>query len=294
MSTVFNKIIVFSSVLLIILLSFKVHKIFVLFCWFPLYLFNNDHLSPYEKSERKIIYNPITLLQILQQIFGQLFIYFFRGQNLENALTYENKIHYILPFKHEWEVVNGGVSIEDSHSWDIYAQRFAYDFIITDIENSSFKMTNAKIEDYYCFKKDIIASANGIVVKIFNKVMDYENVGDKSIDWKTRDFRGNFIIIKHCEGEYSFYAHLLKDSICVKKGDYVIQGQKIGSCGNSGHSTEPHLHFQLQSSSNFWFTIGLPIKFNNVRLSDKKNQNEVFFEEIYINRGQKVSTYYHN
>ena len=54
---------------------------------------------------------------------------------------------------------------------------------------------------------------------------------------------GNFIIIGHSGGFSTMYAHL--DTFSVKKGDRVIQGAGIGTVGNTGRSTGPHLHFAV-------------------------------------------------
>ena len=59
---------------------------------------------------------------------------------------------------------------------------------------------------------------------------------------------GNFIVIKHDEGISSLYAHLKE--IYVKKGDKVLSGEKIGSVGNTGMSTGPHLHFEIMKGKN--------------------------------------------
>jgi murein DD-endopeptidase MepM/ murein hydrolase activator NlpD len=71
-------------------------------------------------------------------------------------------------------------------------------------------------------------------------------------------------MIRHADGEYGFYAHLLKDSLTVKVGDKVKLGQVIGVCGFSGNGTEPHLHFHLQDRPDFYQGMGLPIKFDQV------------------------------
>lgn len=61
---------------------------------------------------------------------------------------------------------------------------------------------------------------------------------------------GNYVMIEHSNGIYTYYAHMAKDSITVKAGDKVKQGQVIGKIGNSGSSTGPHLHFEIREGGN--------------------------------------------
>lgn len=58
---------------------------------------------------------------------------------------------------------------------------------------------------------------------------------------------GNYVMIQHSDGVISLYAHLHQNSITVRKGDVVKQGQVIGKMGSSGNSTGTHLHFELRS-----------------------------------------------
>jgi murein DD-endopeptidase MepM/ murein hydrolase activator NlpD len=65
-------------------------------------------------------------------------------------------------------------------------------------------------------------------------------------------YRGNYgktIIIAHQQGYTTLYGHL--DKILVKRGQVVRQGEKIGTMGNSGRSTGPHLHFELRQYHRF-------------------------------------------
>ena len=57
---------------------------------------------------------------------------------------------------------------------------------------------------------------------------------------------GNYVIIQHSDGNYTLYAHLYQNSITVKAGDSVEQGQVIGKMGSSGNSTGNHLHFEVR------------------------------------------------
>lgn len=72
---------------------------------------------------------------------------------------------------------------------------------------------------------------------------------------------GNYIIIKHNHGMYTRYAHL--NSFRVKKGEAVSQGQVIGTIGNTGVSTGPHLHYEVHIGSD----VVDPAKYININYS---------------------------
>lgn len=57
---------------------------------------------------------------------------------------------------------------------------------------------------------------------------------------------GNYVIIQHSDGIYTYYGHMAKGSITVKAGEQVTQGQVIGKMGNSGSSTGTHVHFAMK------------------------------------------------
>jgi hypothetical protein len=117
----------------------------------------------------------------------------------------------------------------------------ALDFIIVNEELKTYSTDAAKPEDFYCYNKPILAPANGIVQEVVDYLDDNE-IGkiDQQQNW------GNSIVIKHSEGLYTKMSHLKKNSFRVKTGEYVKQGDLLASCGNSGRSPEPHLHFQVQ------------------------------------------------
>jgi len=57
---------------------------------------------------------------------------------------------------------------------------------------------------------------------------------------------GNYVIIDHGNGYQTLYGHMLNNSIVVKAGDRVKQGQKLGTMGSTGRSTGTHLHFEIK------------------------------------------------
>lgn len=240
--------------------------------------FNKEKYKAYYKTSALMFLNPIINWQSIIQLLGQLFLYLF-DKRIE-----ETKNKYIFPFNGKWDAVNGGTTQENSHSWDIITQRFAYDFVIIDAQEKSFKEEPNRIENYYCYNQPILASQKGVVIDIRNNVRDYQKVGDYSVDWKTRHIAGNYITIKHDNEEFSFYAHLKRNSMKVKKGDVVKEGQYIANCGNSGNSTEPHLHFQLMNRRNFFFGKSLKIKFENAITQTRKEVEFIEKEMIVKNK----------
>jgi len=65
----------------------------------------------------------------------------------------------------------------------------------------------------------------------------------------TKENWGNTLILDHKNGIFTQLSHLKRDSFKVQVGDYVSKGQIVATCGSSGRSPEPHLHFQVQLSA---------------------------------------------
>ena len=79
---------------------------------------------------------------------------------------------------------------------------------------------------------------------------------------------GNYIIIQHTDGNYTLYAHLYENSLTVKEGESVKQGQVIAKMGSSGNSTGAHLHFEVREGQNDYSSTVDPLKYvdpNNPR-----------------------------
>lgn len=140
------------------------------------------------------------------------------------------------------------VQLEMTHN----PNRFGMDFMEVDAQDSTFRDKGVKNEDYFIFGKPVVAPAAGILVDCIDGRPD-NPVGKFGVDYaelaRTKDRRllgGNFIILDHGNGEFSFFAHLKQGSLQVKKGDRVTSGQVLAQVGNSGDSFEPHLHYQLQ------------------------------------------------
>ena len=74
---------------------------------------------------------------------------------------------------------------------------------------------------------------------------------------------GNHVVLDLGDGEFAFLAHLRQHSVTVKQRDKVAPGQVLGRCGNSGNSSEPHLHVHLQTTPDLATGEGPPAFFEN-------------------------------
>lgn len=159
-----------------------------------------------------------------------------------SGLTRFRNHHYFrfqLPFLGKWKVTQGYNGAE-THKGD-WSQ--ALDFMIQDDTGKTWQNKGSNPEDFYCYNKPVLACADGIVEEVINHIPD-NAIGDNN----TENNWGNSVVIKHLPGLYSKVSHLRQGSISVNPGDYVQRGTILGSCGNSGRSAEPHIHFQLQTT----------------------------------------------
>jgi len=167
------------------------------------------------------------------------------------------KNFYNMPINKEWFVFWGGKNELLNYHYAYETQRYAYDLVIMK-ENHSFHKNSSRNENFFAFNQEVVAPDNGTVVKVVNHVADnHPGVMNE------QEPAGNYVILKHLNNEYSLLAHFKQNSILVKKGDKVKQGQVLGLCGNSGNSSEPHIHFQVMNSPNLKKCKSIPIKFSN-------------------------------
>ncbi len=89
--------------------------------------------------------------------------------------------------------------------------------------------------------REVVAAANGIVVDVHDG--EYDRCTGESADCSGY---GNYVFLRHADGRYSFYGHMSTDSVSVSLGDFVACGEPLGMAGSSGHSTGPHLHFEVR------------------------------------------------
>ncbi|MGO3884803.1 MAG: M23 family metallopeptidase [Mycetocola sp.] len=125
-------------------------------------------------------------------------------------------------------------------------------------------------EEYPSFGLPIHAPADAEVVIALSAVRDHRSrVGRAGIVLfvlesmlrelrGTRGMLGNHVVLRLADGTHFVLAHLKQDSVTVRPGDRVHAGQAIAQCGNTGNSTEPHLHCQRQDIARTAYAAGLP------------------------------------
>jgi len=136
---------------------------------------------------------------------------------------------YILPYptSSSHKVSQGNCGVISHYG----SQQYAYDYVMD---------TN----------DTIVASRAGTVTDIIESHVDGNGCPD-----------ANYVQIEHNDGSVAHYAHLTKNGALVDKGDTVNQGDNIGLAGNTGCSTDSHLHFVVYKNATF--EDSLPITFRN-------------------------------
>ena len=161
-----------------------------------------------------------------------------------------------VPLKVAW----GGDTIKTNYHAVAPDQSWAYDLLVEPYFTGS-----DKVDDYGCYGVPVVAPISGLIVKAHDGEPD-AIPGSASNNYTAPT--GNHVVIQLQEtGTYLVIAHLKPGSVTVKTGETVVEGQVIGACGNSGNTSEPHIHIhhQRQDPSVFPlnFAEGLPLYFRD-------------------------------
>lgn len=172
-----------------------------------------------------------------------------------------NKTSLSLPFKGRWLVHWGGDTKELNYHHDVPNQRFAFDFLGVGDNGETRKGDGTKNEDYYAFGREVLAPADGVVTDVITGARD--NVPGSMNSYSAL---GNAVFIQHSEYEVSVIAHLKLGSVRAKRGQKVKRGEVIGLCGNSGNSSEPHIHFHLMNTPVIQDATGIKVYFDRANV----------------------------
>ncbi len=184
------------------------------------------------------------------------------------------------PVRGRWTVVHSPASAVPSHGVRGYGQSHAVDIIHprpagTEPTYPWFGGFE-RPDTFSSFGQPVHAVAEGVVVRVLDRRRDHlSRTSWAAFAYMTvidgvRDFGGppavvgNHVVIDHGGDVYSLYAHVRRGSALVAVGERVAEGAVIGEVGNSGNTSEPHLHFQLMDRPKPLCAAGLPFRFRGI------------------------------
>ena len=139
------------------------------------------------------------------------------------------------------------------------AQRFAIDWLQVGPNGRTFEGDEKENKTHKAYGNDILAVADGVVAATKDGIPEnVPGLTSRAVPITPETIGGNHVILDLGGNRFAFYAHMQPGSLRVKVGDKVRRGQVIGLVGNSGNSTEPHLHFQVTDANSPLESEGVP------------------------------------
>jgi Peptidase family M23 len=167
------------------------------------------------------------------------------------------------------------VLVDDGHA--SLAQRFAIDWVQYQTVASvrrSWKGPEDRNDSYFCYNQPIYSVAAGKVVDMADGLPDnVPHSGKYAITIDFNNAAGNHVVVEIAPNRYVLYAHMRPDTVQVKVGDMVKVGDILGHVGNTGSSTEPHLHMHIDDQPSFLAGNGVPYEFTEGSESGPVNAN---------------------
>ncbi|MGW9021999.1 M23 family metallopeptidase [Leucobacter chromiiresistens] len=198
------------------------------------------------------------------------------------------------PVTGRWRALNSPASRVPSHGVRLFGQSHAIDLVAEPADpahgvrpefgSGAAMRPNA---DYPAFGAPVRAMLSGTVVRASDRRRDHRARSTRAalayltIEGELRLLGGpglvvnNHVVIRDANGVFALVAHLQRGSVVVDVGDTVRAGDTIGRCGNSGNSSEPHVHAQRMDRASPAFAIGVPMRFAGVLLDDAQESADL-------------------
>ena len=168
-----------------------------------------------------------------------------------------SSIEFRLPLDGPVTVAWGGGALRVNHHVTTPEERWAYDLLVT-VDSVTHRGDGSAVSDYYAYDRPVRAPAAGRVVAV------HDGDPDAPPGRAARRGRGgNGIVLEVAPGQYLFLLHFRAGTIRVAAGEDVRAGDTVGRVGNSGNSSEPHLHVHLQDTPEVGAGEGIPMHFAN-------------------------------
>ncbi len=182
------------------------------------------------------------------------------------------------PFRGRWLTQNSPADRVPSHGTHLFATDYAIDFVPVDDAGRSARVTLRSLlrpeppERFVGFGRAVLAPVEGTVVAAHDEEPDHPAFrGLPSIGYAITQhgrvaggwaqLAGNHVMVQVPHGPVVAVCHLQRGSVAVRLGQEVRVGDVLGRCGNSGNSTEPHVHLQAIDRADAGHARPVPITF---------------------------------
>lgn len=173
-------------------------------------------------------------------------------------------VKFQLPLNGPATVAWGGPTGRVNYHVFLPDQRWAYDLLVTH-DGVSFRTDGLEVEDYHAYGLPLYSPASGTVFAAHDGEVDVAIDGWR---WGLAGL-GNHIGIEVAPEQYLFVGHMQLGSVAVGVNDQVVAGQPLGRIGNSGNSSEPHVHLHLQDTMRPYFGEGIPFDFHQYQFAGR-------------------------
>ncbi len=169
-----------------------------------------------------------------------------------------------------------------SHGTHIMASTYAIDLVPVDQRGRSGRSRDWRTwlateppERFVGFGQPVLAPSDGTVVDVHDGEPDHEArrsqlslipyaLGQAGrLRQGASGLAGNYVVIRLPDRNYVALVHLQRGSPTVVVGDVVQTGDRLANCGNSGNSTEPHVHLQVMDGPDPMSAKGVPLVFDS-------------------------------
>jgi hypothetical protein len=173
-----------------------------------------------------------------------------------------SEVDFRLPVDGPVTVAWGGPTAAVNYHVGTPSERWAYDLLVTR-DGITHRGDGRRLTDYHAFDQPVRSPAAGRVVAVRDGDPD-ASPGQPDASRRA----GNHIVVEVTPSEYLVIAHLKAGTIGVSVGQQVGRGDIVGRVGNSGNSTEPHVHLHLQDHPEPGAGEGIPLLFSDYVLAD--------------------------
>jgi len=161
----------------------------------------------------------------------------------------------------DWYVAQGGGSTFVNHHYSVSEQRYSLDLVRLDRAGRSYAGSPSSLESYVAWGSQVVAPVSGLVVTAVDGLPDME------IEKRDQENpAGNHVEIETGDGVRIFLCHLRYGSVAVREGSMVNAGEVVGEVGNSGNTTQPHLHIQAMRQFDKGAWEGIPLEVRGAAL----------------------------